>query len=130
MMEILKDTGMLTSSNLEEIQNVVNSFACPSDLGRIPYKIASGISGFTADQGKQWIVVYSLVSLKLLLPPDHYKCWQTFVHACQLLCSPSIILQNLEEAHSLLVTCCKDIETLYTKKYLIPNMHFPKVYTM
>ena len=28
----------------------------PSDIGHIPYKIASGFSSFTADQFKNWIV--------------------------------------------------------------------------
>ena len=36
----------------EHIQEIVNSFVTPSDVGRIPFKIASGFASFTADQWK------------------------------------------------------------------------------
>lgn len=47
---IMQMWRLLDSKNFEEIQALVNSFVAPSDVGRIPLKIASGFSDFTADQ--------------------------------------------------------------------------------
>ena len=63
MIETWKETDLLTNAKLQEVQKIVDSFACPSDIGRIPFKIASGFAGFTADQWKNWILVFSLVCL-------------------------------------------------------------------
>ena len=42
----------ITVAQFDVIQNRVNTFTVPSGIGRIPMKIASGFSNFTADQ---WI---------------------------------------------------------------------------
>ena len=58
----------------DQLQEMVDSFSFPNDIGRIPYKIASGFSDFTADQWRTWIVILSPVILKEILPPVHYRC--------------------------------------------------------
>lgn len=45
----------------------------PSDIGRIPRKIASSFGGFTAEQWKNWVIVYSMFTLRGILPQEHYK---------------------------------------------------------
>ena len=51
---IWSETGLLTSSDLQNIQNKVNSINVPVDVGRIPSNIASSFYGFTADQWRNW----------------------------------------------------------------------------
>jgi len=48
-------------------------------IGRISSKIASGFADFTADQWKNWILVYSRVALKNRLPDPDFTYWATFV---------------------------------------------------
>ena len=50
--EVWKSTGIITTKHFEEIQEKVNSFNCPNDIGRIPSKIQFSFSGFPADQWK------------------------------------------------------------------------------
>lgn len=69
-----KSCELLTQNDLDTIQASVDKFVTPSDVGRIPYKIASKFSGFTADQWKNWILIYSPVLLKPILPDEHYQC--------------------------------------------------------
>ena len=83
MVELWKS---ISSKQYEEIQERVDSHVCPSDIGRIPSKISSSFSGFTAEQWKNWTLFFSLFSLKGILPWQHYKCWQVFAYACYLLC--------------------------------------------
>lgn len=80
-----KAMGILTESNSNHIQKIVDKFITPRDVGRIPYKIASGFSSFTADQWKNWTLIFSLVTLKEIIPDQHYKFWWIFVQACQLI---------------------------------------------
>lgn len=50
MLAIWSDMKLLDQKQLRTIQSNVDSFITPSDIGRIPGKIASGFSGFTAEQ--------------------------------------------------------------------------------
>ena len=63
MLEIGKSTGTLSSKYFDTIQSRVDSFICPSDIGRVPYRISSSFAGFTAEQWKNW----TIFSLPLLL---------------------------------------------------------------
>lgn len=85
-----KSLGILNESSNNHIQDIVNSFSTPPDVGRIPYKIASGFSSFTADQWKNWITIFSLVALKEVIPDQHYQIWRVFVQACLLVSSRAI----------------------------------------
>jgi len=117
------ETKKLTSKDFEKIQHTVDSMKVPAGIGRIPYKIKSGFSGFTADQWKNWTCFYSIVALKGILPENDFKCWQKFSMACQILCTRSITLNDLNKAHSLLLGFCKSFANLYGNEFCTPNMH-------
>ena len=55
------DGGKITKSHLELMEKRAKSIKVPADLGRIPYKMATGegFSGFTADQWKSFIIIYA-----------------------------------------------------------------------
>lgn len=76
--------NIITSNQFDEIQKSVDSFSVPNDVGRIPYKISSGFSSFTADQWRSWIVIYSPIVLKGILPHEHYEIWCIYVCAGML----------------------------------------------
>ncbi|KAI8490511.1 hypothetical protein Bbelb_317790 [Branchiostoma belcheri] len=92
------DLGVLNRKAFDVIQSRIDSMKVPSDVGRIPRKIASGFSGFTADQWKNWTCIYSLFCLKGLIDSRHYDMWYEFVQACRLLCSRVISYENLLDA--------------------------------
>ena len=58
------ERGMVSHDQLGIIQQRVDDIRVPSDIGRIPYKISSGFSSFTADQFKNWVIYYSLISMR------------------------------------------------------------------
>ena len=51
---VWKTLGLL---DLKKVQERVDAFVTPSD-GRIPLKIQSGFSLFTADQWRNWTLLY------------------------------------------------------------------------
>ena len=84
---IWKDNGVLPGSEFNAIQESVDKFVTPADIGRIPHKIASNFSSFTADQWKNWTLIYSIIILKPIISSRNYECWCMFADACRLICS-------------------------------------------
>ena len=81
------------------MQAEVDAFVTPHDVGRIPTKIFYSFSGFTAEQWKNWTLIFSLYSLEELLPYQHYQCWHLFVKACHMFCRHSIRLEDVSGVH-------------------------------
>ena len=56
---------ILSQNSLIMIQNTMNKFQVPADLGRIPGKIhcGEGFSNFTADQWRIFITIYATIAL-------------------------------------------------------------------
>ena len=104
------------SHHSKVIQYHVDCFVAPSDIGRIPGKIASGFSGFTAEQYRNWTLIFSLSALKDILPNRRFECWHYFVKACYLICRREISVEEAEEADGYLDLFCKRFEELYSKK--------------
>lgn len=92
---------------------------------RLPHKIASNYGGYTASQWKNWTLIYSLFCLKDLLPERHIICWQKFVLACKLICSPIISKTDIVSAELLFVKFGQKFEQFYGKKFVTPNIHLP-----
>lgn len=120
---IWSDLQLIGPQELKVIQDSVDNFVTPGDIGRIPGKIASGFSGFTADQWRNWTTIFSLSSLKNVLPAQHFECWQRFVKACHLYCRRKITSQELADADLLLESFCKGFEQLYGKERCNINLH-------
>ena len=109
--------------NFDEIQQSVDSFSVPSDIGRISYKISSGFSSFKADQWRSWIVISSPIVVKDILPSEHYEVWCIFVQACFLFCTRSISTYDVYLADKALVEFCTRFPHLYGGENTTMNMH-------
>ena len=96
MLNVWKETGKIKANDMELMQEKVDGLVGPSDVGRIS---SFGLSCFTADQWKNWTLLYSLACVKPILPIRDFKCWLYFVKACHILWSRKINLSEAEEAH-------------------------------
>ena len=101
------------------IQEPVDTLIVPSDIGRIPYKILSRFSSFTADQWKNWVIYYAL---RDILSNDIFECWRHFVFTCRILCSKQLNMDQviLDDA---LLRFCRRTERLFGWQCVTPNMH-------
>ncbi|XP_048255122.1 uncharacterized protein LOC125381851 [Haliotis rufescens] len=114
---------ILSSGNLSEISSKIQSINVTSEVGRIPTNIATNYGQMTAKEWKNWVLVYSLICLKGLLPVNHLRAWQTFVLACRHYCQPCISNINIGIAGRLMVKFCNQVSELYGAHFLTPNMH-------
>ena len=109
MLHIWIEQGLLSHAHFEQMQKCVDSFVVPSEIGWIPQKIEMGFSGFTADQFKNWITIFSIPSLHGILHVNgqHLECWRHFVLACRILCRHSLSLNDSTLADTLLMQFCR-----------------------
>ena len=95
----------------------------PHSIGRLPLKIGSGFSGFSADQWKNWTLCYSPIALHGILPRMHLQYWLLFVKACSLLCNRYLEKENVTLADHYLRLFCQKFEEVNGSNACTPNMH-------
>lgn len=125
VMQIWINQGILSKKDFQMIEKIVAKIKVPHHVhvGRISLKIASSYSGFTADEWRNWITIFSPIALKGLLDPIHLRCWLLFVRACYLICHRIITTDVIDEIHLYLIRFCKLFEDLYGADACTPNMH-------
>ncbi|GET65995.1 hypothetical protein GLOIN_2v1848891 [Rhizophagus irregularis DAOM 181602=DAOM 197198] len=107
-------------------QNRMDNIDLPSDIGRIPPKIAIGNDGFsnlTADQWKTFIMIYSTSILWDMLDDNDRKILGHFVRACNLLVARFITDDDLKEAQERLKDMAYLIEYTYGPEFITSNIH-------
>ena len=123
VMETWTNHNILTTNKFKQIEERIKSIKTPKDVGRIPLKISSSFSGFTADQWRNWTITFSPVALKGIIPQEHLKCWLLFVKACTLLCTRVIHRSTIVSADLFLLQFCRQFKQLYGSNACTPNMH-------
>ncbi|GET61560.1 hypothetical protein GLOIN_2v1849215 [Rhizophagus irregularis DAOM 181602=DAOM 197198] len=116
----------LTMEQLRVAQNRIDNIDLPSDIGRIPPKIAIGNDGFsnlTADQWKTFIMIYSTSILWDMLDDNDRKILGHFVRACNLLVARFITDDDLKEAQERLKDMAYLIEYTYGPEFITSNIH-------
>lgn len=123
MKVIWANHNIISPAMLLQMQEVTNSFHVPTDCGRIPRKLETNFSGFTAAQFKNWVTLYSIPCLYGKVEERHLECWRSFVIACRLLCKHTLEMNDIQLADALLQNFCKKVELLYGRSAVTPNMH-------
>ncbi|XP_066930325.1 uncharacterized protein [Clytia hemisphaerica] len=114
----------ITKRNVHRIQERINRIECSNDVGKIPGKFDDfSFASFTADELKNWTLLFSLYALKGVIPDEHLRCWRYFVIACVYLCNQAITVADLTVIHEYLLKFCKSFESLYGSDAVTPNMH-------
>ena len=123
---IFVNQGKLSMEQLRVAQIRMDHVELPSDIGRIPPKIAIGNDGFsnlTADQWKTFIMIYSTNILWDMLDNSDRKILGHFVRACNLLAARFITEDDLKEAQERLKDMAHLIENTYGPEFITSNIH-------
>ena len=65
--------GHLSKQQLHQIEERLAKMVVPPNMGRLPTNITFNYGSFTAQQWKNWTLVYSLYALKDILHVDNLK---------------------------------------------------------
>lgn len=114
---------ILSKGDIDEIEKKMLQIHAPHSVGRIPLKIGSGFSGFTADQWRNWTLGFSPIVLRGVLPREHLQYWLLFVKGCNLLCSRCLLKENVELAHNYFQMFCTQFLQVNGPEACTPNMH-------
>ena len=93
----------------------MNGFKILSDLERIPGKIhcGEGFSNFTADQWRNFFLIYATVVLWDHLSAKDRKILTYFVRVCTILVKRIVEVGDMKEAHEELIKIIKLIKEHY-----------------
>ena len=117
------ETWLLNMDDLDKIDKRCRCFQVPSSIGRVPINIASNYGGFKAAQWQTWIIVYSPIVLKGLIPDNHLQCWLLFVRACAILSQRILKVSSIDTSDLLLLRFCRKFKALYGPESCTPNLH-------
>ena len=117
------ENGLIRQKELEIIEERVSKCISPISIGRIPRKISSHFASLTADEWKNWTLMFSLIALHDILPTDYLVCWQLFISACSIYCSSIISLNDIERANDLMEQFFRAAERIYGPSFLTFNTH-------
>ena len=109
--------------NCSLVSDRIKRITSPMKVGRLPTKIEANYSGFTADQWRNWCLIYSPIVLVDAIPPQIYTIWMFFVKACRLLCRRALRKSSVLEADAYLVKFCEEATEYFGKPICTPNMH-------
>lgn len=123
LQKVWLENGLLSRTDLENIQARVDQFVIPRGVGRIPRKISSKFDSLNADEWKNWTLLFSIICLFDVLPVADLECWYLFVSACKIFCSSVITVNDIDVAHSLMKRFFITAESLYGPKFLTLNTH-------
>jgi hypothetical protein len=73
MFHMWVDNSIISKKQFKEIETRIGEFEVPSDIGRLPKKITSNAGSYTAEQWKNWTLLYSLFCLKDILKSEHMQ---------------------------------------------------------
>ena len=97
----------------------------PSEIRRISHKIdiRKGFSNLTANEWKNFFLIYARVVLWDFLGHKDWKILVNFSQACSILVRRIVTLENLNIAHGHLIELLRLIEINYGKDSITPNLH-------
>ncbi len=67
--------------------------------------------------------MYSFYALKGLISTKDYNCWALFVKACQLLCTQTITVDQINDSDLYLKTFCEQCALIYGRQTCTININ-------
>ncbi|CAC5425177.1 unnamed protein product [Mytilus coruscus] len=123
LIKIWLELKILLPEELKTVQQRVDSVNAASNIGAIPRKISSSFGGFTAEQWKNSTNVFSIFSLKDVLPNIDLDIWRKFVLASHTIACKYVTEADIRQYEDSILQFCKEFEAKYGKERVTPNMH-------
>lgn len=81
------------------------------------------LSDWKGSEYRNFLLFYSAVVLKKLLPPVYYKHWMLLVSATRILLQKTVTISEIEIAHLMIHKFVALIPELYGQEYVSYNIH-------
>ncbi|XP_051153467.1 uncharacterized protein LOC127276837 isoform X2 [Leptopilina boulardi] len=118
----LGTSSVLTMSEIEEINRILNSIKVPHQVGRLTRSLVDK-EHWKAREWENWILYYSAPIMSLYLDKKLVDHWVKLVEAIHLLLGSKITLLEINRANQLLHEFVYDTECLYSPYAMTFNIH-------
>ena len=123
VMEVWLERHPILRQNFANLESQIKAFIIPEGIGRLRCKISSHFGGFTADQWRNWITIYSPILLWSVLERESWDCWILFVQAVKMITGCVLSVADIEKSNSLFQEFGTQFEALYGERKCTINMH-------
>lgn len=107
-------------TKIKEINSLLHEICPPCEITRCPENIEDIQK---ASQWKNFLLYYSMVVLKNILPKKFYDHWFLFVYSAHTLLKPTLSKEEFQSAEKCLIEFHDGIEKLYGKRFMSFNVH-------
>jgi hypothetical protein len=126
----------LTATDLKHLQTYVNRSTCPSDIGRIPGKIAGNFSNFKAAEWRNLMSIFMVPAMRHLRATHmkEKKASKITDEIMLMMCGiqeVSVLLQGytidadqIDQMHELFVDHIRRVEAIFGASAVTPNLHW------
>jgi hypothetical protein len=127
---------ILTKADLKAIQEFIDKSECPSNIGRIPGKIASKCSTMKAAEWRNLFAIFLVPALYRIravatskgkvsrITDDVMHLVLGVQEVGGTLQRYTIKASDIQQVHALFILIIKDVETLFGRSAVTPNMHW------
>ena len=119
----LDSKGLKYSFHSKRIDDVLQGLKLPNEILRMFRSHEQFGKKWKASEYRNFLLFYSPVVLKTLLPPDYYRHWLYLVNCCRILLKKKITIDELELAKLLSLSFISKIPKLYGKEHVSYNVH-------
>ncbi|XP_043472842.1 uncharacterized protein LOC122505365 [Leptopilina heterotoma] len=117
-----KKSGIFSKSKIEDIDKTLNNFKVPHQIIRLTRPFSEK-AFWKSREWENWILFYSPIILKDVLPEELFCHWILFVEALYLLLKEDIRIQDIDFADQLLHEFVAQTEIIYSKVSMTFNIH-------
>ena len=95
----------------------------PVVLAEFHTKFHLNFAKLTADEWKNWTLLFSPIALHNYLPPDDFDCWEQYASACNIYCSSILTLSDINRADEMMKSFFVEVESFYGPSFSSINTH-------
>lgn len=105
------------------IDDELANLKVPNEILRDFRKMSSHLGDWKASEYRNFLLFYSPVALKKLLPPVYYKHWMLLVSAMRILLQKTVTVSQVENAQLMIYKFIALIPDLYGLEHVSYNVH-------
>ncbi|XP_033122015.1 uncharacterized protein LOC117121027 [Anneissia japonica] len=109
-------------NQLTTLNNKLTQIRPPSEVSRLCRSLTQR-KFWKAHEWRAWLLHYSPLVLKHVLPSTHYTHWLYLVSAMYMLLDDDVSIDMINNSELLLMKFVLDAEEIYGKEYITYNMH-------
>jgi len=109
--------------NCKLIDQLLSMIRPPLEISRTPRSLGKHFADYKVSELRYWLLFYSSVILRDLLPPKYYKHWMLLVTSFRIPLRKQITVQQIDKVKMLIINFIEGVEELYGEEHCSYIVH-------